>query len=428
MGAVKGIFSMIPNSRYSKVIGSSVSKLFYAIATILAFALPASSVNYSSIFYPLAILAVVTGALWLLSMRTLDPLSKTEGLMLLTWSAYPLAAFLEMQLRSGWHWGWFQEPSRFLLVMPLFLMLRHTGFMESALKWGVWLGAIWAGSWALYQNFYLGIQRVWGGTSGLINAFGDISLILGVMSIALFHKQWRQDKRWLVVALLAFGFGAYGSLASGAKGGWISVPFLVWILAGLLPQPTIKKRVLLVAMAGVGFALVVYFVPFIYQRIEMIVPAIYQYSSTGIIVEGSVGIRLGLWHSAFLTFLDNPLFGTGAGTFHSELLKDIEMGLMNARAGAIAGAHSQFFESLVRFGVFGPLLIFSIFGSFIYHCKQGLVHNPGLATAGILMAVGFIGFGMVEHIWDINNAGVFYALMMAIIAGGLSALKPTNEG
>jgi O-antigen ligase len=427
MGAVKGIFSMIPNSRYSKVIGSSVSKLFYAIATILAFALPASSVNYSSIFYPLAIIAVVTGALWLLSMRTLDPLSKTEGLMLLAWSAYPLAAFLEMQLRSGWHWGWFQEPSRFLLVMPLFLMLRHTGFMESALKWGVWLGAIWAGSWALYQNFYLGIQRVWGGTSGLINAFGDISLILGVMSIALFHKQWRQDKRWLVVALLAFGFGAYGSLASGAKGGWISVPFLVWILAGLLPQPTIKKRVLLVAMAGVGFALVVYFVPFIYQRIEMIVPAIYQYSSTGIIVEGSVGIRLGLWHSAFLTFLDNPLFGTGAGTFHSELLKDIEMGLMNARAGAIAGAHSQFFESLVRFGVFGPLLIFSIFGSFIYHCKQGLVHNPGLATAGILMAVGFIGFGMVEHIWDINNAGVFYALMMAIIAGALSALKPTNE-
>jgi O-antigen ligase len=413
MGAVKGIFSMIPNSRYSKVIGSSVSKLFYAIATILAFALPASSVNYSSIFYPLAIIAVVTGALWLLSMRTLDPLSKTEGLMLLAWSAYPLAAFLEMQLRSGWHWGWFQEPSRFLLVMPLFLMLRHTGFMESALKWGVWLGAIWAGSWALYQNFYLGIQRVWGGTSGLINAFGDISLILGVMSIALFHKQWRQDKRWLVVALLAFGFGAYGSLASGAKGGWISVPFLVWILGGLLPQPTIKKRVLLVAMAGVGFALVVYFVPFIYQRIEMIVPAIYQYSSTGIIVEGSVGIRLGLWHSAFLTFLDNPLFGTG---------------LMNARAGAVAGAHSQFFESLVRFGVFGPLLIFSIFGSFIYHCKQGLVHNPGLATAGILMAVGFIGFGMVEHIWDINNAGVFYALMMAIIAGGLSALKPTNEG
>mgnify|MGYP003385953880 FL=1 len=426
MDAVKGIFRMTPDFGDSKPIGNAVTKLFYAVATIFAFTLPASSINLPSIFYPLAILAVIMGSVWLLSGRSVNRLSKSEGLMLLAWLAYPLAAFLEMHFRSGWNWSWFQEPSRFLLVMPLFLMLRHTGLVEAALKWGVWLGAILAGSWALYQHFGLGVQRVWGGTSGLINAFGDISLILGVMSIALFHQQWQQDKRWLVVALLAFGFGAYASLASGAKGGWISVPFLIWILAGLLPQPSIKKRVFLVALAGVGFALVVYFVPFIYQRVEVIVPAIYQYFAAGIIFDGSVGIRLGLWHSAFLTFLDNPLFGTGAGTFHRELLQDIELWLVPARA--ISGAHSQLFESLVRFGVFGPLLIFSIYAAFIYHCKQGLEYNPGLATAGILMAIGFIDFGMVEHIWDINNAGVFFTLMMAIIAGALSAQKPTNEG
>lgn len=427
MDAVKRIFRMTPIFGDLKVMGRPVTKLFYALAAILAFAIPAFSVNQPSIFYPLAILATITGCVWLLSVRTVARLSKSEGLMLLAWGAYPLAAFLEMQLRSGWNWSWFQEPSRFLLVMPLFLMLRHTGLMESAFKWGVWLGAILAGSWALYQHFGLGIQRVWGGTSGLINAFGDISLILGVMSIALFHQQWQKDKRWLVVALLAFGFGAYASLASGAKGGWISVPFLVWILAGLLPNPSIKKRVFLVALAGVGFALVVYFVPFIYQRIEVVVPAIYQYFAFNIIFEGSVGVRLGLWHSAFLTFLDNPLFGTGAGTFHRELLQDIELGLVPAPAGTTSGAHSQLFESLVRFGVFGPLLIFSIYGSFIYHCKQSLVHNPGLATAGILMAIGFVDFGMVEHIWDINNAGVFFVLMMTIIAGALSAQKPTND-
>ena len=35
-------------------------------------------------------------------------------------------------------------------------------------------------------------------------------------------------------------------------------------------------------------------------------------------------------------------------------------------------------------------------------------------------AAGFIGFGMVEVIWDINNAGVFYTIMMVLIAGQLS--------
>jgi transposase-like protein len=37
-----------------------------------------------------------------------------------------------------------------------------------------------------------------------------------------------------------------------------------------------------------------------------------------------------------------------------------------------------------------------------------------------LLAVGFIDFGLVEMIWDINNAGVFFTVMMVLIAGQLS--------
>ncbi len=36
------------------------------------------------------------------------------------------------------------------------------------------------------------------------------------------------------------------------------------------------------------------------------------------------------------------------------------------------------------------------------------------------MAIGFMDFGLVEVIWDINNAGVFYTVMMVLIAGKLS--------
>ena len=61
MDAVKRMFKVMPHSEYSKIIGSSSSKLLYAIATILAFAIPASSVNNPSVFYALAILAIITG-------------------------------------------------------------------------------------------------------------------------------------------------------------------------------------------------------------------------------------------------------------------------------------------------------------------------------------------------------------------------------
>ena len=53
-------------------------------------------------------------------------------------------------------------------------------------------------------------------------------------------------------------------------------------------------------------------------------------------------------------------------------------------------------------------------------CRQYLAQNKALATAGILLAVGFVDFGLVEMIWDINNAGVFFTVMMVLIAGQLS--------
>ena len=65
-------------------------------------------------------------------------------------------------------------------------------------------------------------------------------------------------------------------------------------------------------------------------------------------------------------------------------------------------------------------MVFSIYGSFILYCRSYLRENKALATAGILLALGFMDFGLVEVIWDINNAGVFYTVMMVLIAGKLS--------
>jgi hypothetical protein len=70
--------------------------------------------------------------------------------------------------------------------------------------------------------------------------------------------------------------------------------------------------------------------------------------------------------------------------------------------------------------VFGPVMVFSIYGSFIFFCRSFLRENKALAITGILLSVGFMDFGLVEVIWDINNAGVFFTLMMVIIAGKLS--------
>jgi O-antigen ligase len=390
------------------------------LISVLAFLVPAGSVNYPSALYYSAIALMFMGLFALLIRTPVHPLSKLEKIMMATWIAYPAFTALDLWFRTGWIWVEFQEPSRFLLVLPIFFMVRRYGVSESVIRWGVFVGAAVAGCFGLYQKQILGLDRAGGGTNGQIAAFGDISLILGVMSVALFQPLWRNKKRWALLALLALILGVFGSLASGTKGGWISIPALSWFVVSLLERPTNAKRFAVLGGFVIVAVLVWFFVPFIQDRTSVIMPAIYEYFVNGKVVDGSAGIRLALWHSAALIFMDNPLFGVGPATFYVEKLALINAGLIPNVMPGIAGPHSQLFNSLYESGIFGPFMVYSIYGSFIWYCRAHFEQNKALAVTGILMAVGFIDFGLAEVIWDINNAGVFFSLMMVLIAGKLS--------
>ena len=398
----------------------TIHSFLVMLLSIGAFVVPASSVNYPSALYYTAIFLVITSLLFLFYRTKPQAFSRVEKIMLISWMVYPSVTALDLWFRTGWIWVEFQEPSRFLLVFPIFLMARRVGFSQDMLKWGVFAGAVATAVWGYYEKIGLGFYRAGGGTSGLIAAFGNIGLMLGVLSLALFQPQWRLHKRWLLLSLFGLFCGVFASLASGTKGGWICMPVLAWIMVDLMENPTYKKRFAVIAgLFSVGF-LVWLFVPFIADRIDMIPTAIYQYFVNGQIVNDSVGMRLVVWHAAALIFWENPLFGTGPGSFTVEKMVLVETGLIHASGARTIGPHSQFLNSLYEQGVVGALMVYSIYAAFILHCRSHLINNKALATSGILLAVGFMDFGIAEVIWDINNAGVFFTVMMALIAGKLS--------
>ena len=402
------------------LLPKALTRPLLVITSILVFIVPLASVNLPSMLYIAAITLVFLSLIVMLTRSDSAPLTGVEKLMITCWLVYPAYTGIDLWFRTGWIWIEFQEPSRFLLVMPIFLMVRKVGLSQQAMMWGVFAGAIVAGSYGLYQKQVLGFSRASGGTSGLAAAFGDISLILGVMCVALFQPYWRNSKGWLLIAFLGLSLGIVGSLMSGTKGGWISMPILCWLAVDLLEKPTYLKRFMVLSSFILLAVLVWYYVPFIEQRVSVIVPAIYEYFVNGKVADGSAGIRLALWHAATLIFIDNPLFGVGPGTYYIEKLEYINAGLTPSSVTYFNGPHSQLFESLFESGIFGPIMVYSIYFSFIWHCRKHFNQNKALSTTGVLMAVGFIDFGMVEVIWDINNAGVFYTVMMVLIAGKLS--------
>ena len=392
---------------------------FFWVVSILAFIVPATSINSSDVFYLGSAGLILLGVIALFVNTDPRPLTKLEKLMILTWLLYPLVTALDFWFRTGWNWSQFQEPSRFLLALPIFLMVRRFGLSRGAMKWGVFVGAVVAGLWAFYQNQYLGITRAFGGTSSNVHVFGDISLLLGFMSVALFQPDWSKDWRWGCLVLVSLSLGVFGSLASGTKGGWISAPIFCWVMVDLVRHPTYAKRLMVLGIIAASAILIWRFSPFIQARVGNIPLAIATYFETGQVTDGSASIRLALWHTATLIFTNNPFFGTGIDTFHTAKLPYLDANLVPSVIGSY-DPHSQFFNALYELGIFGPITIFAIYGVFILYCRQFLLQNKAFSTAGILLALGFIDFGLVEVIWNINNAGVFFTIMMVLITGQLS--------
>jgi O-antigen ligase len=120
-----------------------------------------------------------------------------------------------------------------------------------------------------------------------------------------------------------------------------------------------------------------------------------------------------------LVFLDHPLWGVGFDGFMEAVQPFIASGQLPTAVGTL-NPHSQFFDKLVVFGWVGPVLVFGIYFRFIKFCHSYRTQQKALATAGLLLAIGYIDFGLVEFVWYRNNMGVFFTMMMAIISGQLA--------
>ena len=398
-------------------------KAMHVIMTLCASLTLAASVNWANGVYVSALGMVFVGLLSLIfnagSANKLEPLTGNEKWLLATWLLYPVYAGAVILIRGNLDEGFFQESSRFLVIIPVFLTIRRYGLSMAFLRWGVLVGAVAAGVWAYYQKIILGIARPWGGTGQHIAAFGNIALLLGVLSIALWQPVWRINWRWIIVPFIALSFGLFASLVSGNKGGWISLPFLIWLATGLVDKPTAKKSVLVMCALVAAMVVVYFYNDSVRGRVSVILPAIYEYFVNGKVYDGSAGVRLALWHGSFLVFLDHPLWGVGFDGYREAVKPFIASGQVPAAAGSL-NPHSQFFDKLVVFGWMGPVLVFGIYFRFMKFCHSYRVQQKSLAIAGLMLAVGYIDFGLVEFVWYRNNMGVFFTMMMAIISGQLA--------
>ncbi|CAE6701768.1 O-antigen ligase family protein [Paraburkholderia haematera] len=341
--------------------------------------------------------------------------------------AFVVAIVVQQALFGYWLPRQLDALSRFVLALPVFLLLRQLPSRHlRVIGWGCAAGALAVGAWALLDQPAGG----WTDANRLNNSytnaipFGDTALLLGFLSVFTLGWDTPRDWRALGLRLLALVGGGYASYLSGSRGGWLAVPVFVVLLGMQYQWYAHRKRLLiatLVIVIGAGSLLST-------ERIQKRLGEVTNDFS--MLHQGedytSVGLRLQLWKASQLIFTHHPVYGIGKGRLVDELgllakRGEVKTEIVNERA------HSDFFSTLAEMGVIGVMcLLLFYFGISVYFWRHRLSNDPairGASYAGLAVATSTVIFGLTIDVLVPIMVTVLLALLVATFLAVIDARK-----
>ncbi len=379
-------------------------------------------------------------SLWVLSIKypVNISLSNKERVLIFSLVLFPIIIIFDVILREL-QLRYLDYYLRFILVIPIYFALKESKSDLRPLFIGILLGSIGAGlfslyQFSLYQSYYINIKmdRI----GGYLNAikFGNISLLLAVMSLAglFLVKEMKFKKIGIVVCLLAFFMGLIGSILPGSRGGWLAIPF--FIILFLIYTP-IKNRY---KLAGLVISVIIMLGPYysnayVEQRVNTGYTNAMDYltaaesADLSKLLLTSAGARLEMWKAAWLIFKENPIFGVGSGNYSQELITKMDAGEIE-RMPAYTHAHNELLHILAITGVVGFLGYLIFYAGITYYFFSTLLesHNAKekyLSFIGILLVVGFFIFGLTNYSFAHHTMVLFFSIMVVSLAGMIGSIE-----
>lgn len=318
----------------------------------------------------------------------------------------------------------FDRPSRFIFAVPVLLFVLVYPPRLAWLWSGLVVGAMLTAGWALWQKLYLGIDRATGYT--YVIQFGNISMLLGIFCLAGLGWAVVQPRRraWLALLLLGAMAGALGSLLSGSRGGWIGLPFVFWVLYRAYGQGIgLRIRMLALAML-LALGSLAYALPHTGVQ-ERVVQA---FTDIELYQQGekwtSLGARFDMWKGALQLITEKPLTGWGWHGYQERMQELADQGKV-IQFAADNHAHNEYLDNLARRGIPGLLSLLVLYlvplKLFARRLSSPDMELRALATAGAVLPVAFMDFGLSQVFFGHNSGVMVYAFWLAVLWGSIRA-------
>lgn len=331
----------------------------------------------------------------------------------------------------------FTKLDRLVILMfaiPVYILYKNNLPNEGFFWVGLIAGAATAAVVAMLQIFgTASIARAGGATNPIM--FGDIALVMGLMSLA--GSSWFYSKsRWLlIVPILGFVLGIIASILSLSRGGWIAIPISSFLLIWLLTRH-VSSRVFLstFVLFLIGLSFIYYSPQFkVQQRFELTIQNLNNYFESDNVADParrtSTGVRLEMWRTSWYIFRENPWLGVGWGAYRSNAQKHIDNNLVPNTVANFPHPHSQYFSALAKGGVLGVVAIFCVFGiSFyiFYRAYFGVKSDETtrrFALSGLVFLVSFMVFSLTEAVFERSRIMTFFAFYLVVMVAYLNAQR-----
>ncbi len=315
-------------------------------------------------------------------------------------------------------------PLRYLLTIPVLLLLLRVPPRLSWLWAGLVVGCVSAAGVAAWQLEWLGMPRALGFT-GVIQ-FGDMGVMMGVFCAAgLFWSttQARYARQWQAALMIGSLAGFYTSIASGSRGGWLATaPVLLLFGLAFLSRRNVKQAIGVLIVLCVGVVILATTVPSVETRYDVAVTEVQQYQEDRD-ADTSIGARLEMWRALAPMILQKSLLGWSVTDYRSELERLVAEKKARPIVLRLANTHNNYLELWVFQGLLGLLAVLVLFAvSFWYFFKRMRskdVTVRALALCGAALLVSFLVFGMSQVILGRNNTLLFFLLALAVLWGSL---------
>lgn len=313
--------------------------------------------------------------------------------------------------------------ARFLLVIPLYYLLRYVRIPQQALWYGMAIGAIVAGVTAIYQSWWIGAATEGLRASGSVNSimFGNLSLLMAIICVSGTAYFWKQYPWLAALPVFAAVMGLLASLLSGSRGGWVALPATVFLLTWFWRK---QINIWQFSIAGIVLSIMAftaYFTPQlgIQGRIETAVHGTKEYFQDRI-ATSSAGERLDMWKAAWIIFLNHPIFGAGPSGYIEEKQALIDSGIITPNVATFSHPHNEYLAVLATRGLVGffTLLLLFLLPGYIFfkYSKAEIPDHRLFGISGLISIVAFAHFSLTGDTFDRSLSITFLTFILAVIA------------